>query len=347
MALDPENQAINAGRITAASPAYPYGSSKEETVPGLGDGTPYAVDRANDIYGEQQSLLSDQGVIPNNTPDSLSNPQYLQAKRLLVARGHETGFDFHLDPGDIAHDLTVNPGTTVAATKDITIALDTAITKQIDAVWAAGDNAGGLPAGAVTTGDYINVFAILDLDPITGVKIVDVGFDSDPAAANLMAASGYTHYKEIGRAPLQTSTFSEFSYDGDGWYRRLNIWPLFPGIPLSSTSSQSAANFVVNTELAGAQVRLGIDLFAFLPTAGAGIVRIQVLGTEFVHSGNVAWAAHGIVDLFTSTVYSTVVDEFRLDAVGELQLAATVIVSGGTNSGGVSMGLLGWKVDRS
>ena len=68
------------------------------------------------------------------------------------------------------------------------------MTKQIDANWAAGDDAGGFPSGlslAADTGYYL--FAIGKAD-----GTVDFGFDTSATAANLLSdATGYTYYKAI------------------------------------------------------------------------------------------------------------------------------------------------------
>lgn len=66
-------------RTTAPSSDYPYGSSKDETSPGAGDGTPYKLARANDIYGFQQALLKAVGIVPSGNADKVGESEYLQA----------------------------------------------------------------------------------------------------------------------------------------------------------------------------------------------------------------------------------------------------------------------------
>ena len=70
----------------------------------------------------------------------------------------------------------------------------TALTKQIDANWVAGDAAGGFPSGlslAATTGYYLYMIGKTD-------GTVDYGFDTSLTAANLLSdATGYTYYKAI------------------------------------------------------------------------------------------------------------------------------------------------------
>ena len=73
-------------RTTAVAPAYPYGSSKDETTPGANDGTPYEKARADDIFGFQQALLKFAGIVPSGNADTAQASQYLQAL-LDVAMG--------------------------------------------------------------------------------------------------------------------------------------------------------------------------------------------------------------------------------------------------------------------
>lgn len=67
------------GKITAASLDYPYGSSKNETTTGAGDGTPYTKIRADDVFGFQQSLLTAAGLTPSGDPDTVQDAQYLDS----------------------------------------------------------------------------------------------------------------------------------------------------------------------------------------------------------------------------------------------------------------------------
>lgn len=79
MAINPNTNPTMAGRITAPSAAYPYGSSKDESGAGVGDGTPYFKGRADDIFGMQQALLSLASIVPSGNADSVTASQYAQA----------------------------------------------------------------------------------------------------------------------------------------------------------------------------------------------------------------------------------------------------------------------------
>lgn len=85
MAINPSTNATMAGRVTAADANYPYGSSKDETAPGAGDGTPYFKARADDIFGFQQALLAAASIVPSGSADNAVTSQYLNAIRIMAA----------------------------------------------------------------------------------------------------------------------------------------------------------------------------------------------------------------------------------------------------------------------
>lgn len=66
-------------RVTAPDADYSYGSSKNETTPGAGDGTPTELARSNDVFGLQQSLLRAAGITPSNVADTQLVSEYVQA----------------------------------------------------------------------------------------------------------------------------------------------------------------------------------------------------------------------------------------------------------------------------
>ncbi len=84
MAINNSTNPNYAGRVTAQTPEYPYGSSKNESSPGAGDGTPYNKERANDVFGLQQSLLSACGIVPSGNADNVLDSQYMQALVELI-----------------------------------------------------------------------------------------------------------------------------------------------------------------------------------------------------------------------------------------------------------------------
>ena len=107
-------------------------------------------------------------------------------------KGHITGLVPAIDPTDTDHDILISTGSCVDAGTSAFLTLSAAITKQIDATWAAGDDVGGLFSGTVANSTWYHVFLIRNPNTDT----VDAGFDTSASAAN--APSGYTQYRRLG-----------------------------------------------------------------------------------------------------------------------------------------------------
>ncbi len=91
------------GQIDPATPQYPYGQARNIVVPGDGTGTPWRADLLNDLFGMQQALLNQAGIVPTNTPDEVGNSQYVDAMSSLFS-GQEPNLL-------IGQDLQRNPHT--------------------------------------------------------------------------------------------------------------------------------------------------------------------------------------------------------------------------------------------
>lgn len=109
--------------------------------------------------------------------------------------GEINGFQMSNDAGDTAHDINIKIGYCKDNSNTYTIARDE-ITKQIDANWSAGDDAGGFPSGlTLSNSTWYHFFVIYD--PATGNT--DAGFDTSITASNLIAdATAYTAYRRVG-----------------------------------------------------------------------------------------------------------------------------------------------------
>lgn len=69
-----------------ANPAdgdHPYGSIKNDSIPGAEDGTPLDAVWANDLVGFTDALLAEAGVVPSGQPDKLGASQRVEAIKLL------------------------------------------------------------------------------------------------------------------------------------------------------------------------------------------------------------------------------------------------------------------------
>lgn len=79
-------------RVNPATPDYPFGSIKNESVPGAKDGTPLDADWGNDMAGFDAALLVEAGISPNNQPDKAGSSQRLQALNKVFCRKDEFQF---------------------------------------------------------------------------------------------------------------------------------------------------------------------------------------------------------------------------------------------------------------
>lgn len=73
-------------RANPADADYPYGSIKNESVPGAKDGTPLDASWGNDMLGFTDALLDDAGITPNGLPDTVQSSQRLDALKTVVRK---------------------------------------------------------------------------------------------------------------------------------------------------------------------------------------------------------------------------------------------------------------------
>lgn len=126
-----------------------------------------------------------------------------------LVRGYIGGLKLS-NAADADHDITVAAGSCVDTTGVFPMILATAITKQIDATWAAGTNAGGLFSGSVANNTLYYVFLIRK----TSDGSIDAGFDTSVTAANI--PSGYAAYRRIGAVRTDSSAnIRPFTQNGE------------------------------------------------------------------------------------------------------------------------------------
>ncbi len=112
MGLNPETQFP--GKIEPSSPEYPYGEARNVTVSGDGTGTPWIAALTNDLFGLQQTLLSEAGIVPSGNPDTVVDSDYFNAFRLLFGRAVKNIVDLRLEEGVAQGQLMDVLGHTVA-----------------------------------------------------------------------------------------------------------------------------------------------------------------------------------------------------------------------------------------
>ena len=112
---------------------------------------------------------------------------------------------------DAEHDISVAAGTARDTADGVTITLDSAMVKRIDAAWASGTGNGGL---ATTLTLAANTWYHMHGIVVGGAA--DVGFDTSPIAATLVAEDSATAYRRIGAVFTDSSSnIIPFSQVGD------------------------------------------------------------------------------------------------------------------------------------
>jgi len=78
MAIDPSTE--YPGQIDTSDPSgYPYGKPRDDITDDDGTGTPLQDRWLSDVFGLQQALLEESGIVPSGTPDKVGASQYLEA----------------------------------------------------------------------------------------------------------------------------------------------------------------------------------------------------------------------------------------------------------------------------
>jgi hypothetical protein len=112
---------------------------------------------------------------------------------------------------DAEHDISVAAGTARDTADEVTITLDSAMVKRIDASWASGTGNGGLATTLTLAADtWYHMHGIV----VGGAA--DVGFDTSPTAATLVAQDSATAYRRIGSVYTDgSSNIRAFKQTGD------------------------------------------------------------------------------------------------------------------------------------
>lgn len=132
------------------------------------------------------------------------------ALQMLVGGGI---FGLTLSNGtDATNDINIAAGVTVDDAEGTVLRRTASITKQLDAAWAVGTNAGGLDTGSIANTTY-HVFLIQRTD--TGV--VDALFSTSATAPTL--PTSYTLQRRIGSILREGGTIIAFTQYGDLFQR--------------------------------------------------------------------------------------------------------------------------------
>jgi hypothetical protein len=186
--------------------------------------------------------------------DSIDADDYNYLLSRMRPRGHLFGLTLSNNGTDPTNDIDVAAGEAVDNSDGELMVLSSSMTKQLDAAWAAGSNAGGRDTGAIADGWWA-VWLIKNL--ATGV--VDVLFSLSATSPTM--PTGYTKKRRIGWIRRSSGAILAFKQTGDRLLWKAMIQDRAPAAPggtartamtLSAPPDSIAVVAVVATAASGA-----------------------------------------------------------------------------------------------
>lgn len=245
--------------------------------------------------------------------------------------GHLFGLTLSNNGTDPTNDIDIAAGKCRSDDDTTDMVLASALTKQLDASWAVGTNAGGRASGAAIANTTYHVFLIKR--PDTGV--VDVAFDTSATGANIAANTdaAYTKKRRIGSIVRSGSVIRAFKQDGDTF-----IWSV-PSGDVSVTNPGTSAVLRTMTLPVGIRVQAIISAFGYANTAAANTSSIFISDpsiTDSVPSNSVfnltSYNGGSVENQNGSTVYVFTNTSAQVRSRVQQSAAGTVLV----------MNTLGW-----
>lgn len=208
-------------------------------------------------------------------------------------RGYLSGMTLSNNGSDATNDIDFAAGECADSTNATLIRATSGLTKQLDATWAAGTNAGGKMSAAAIANTTYHCFAIIKDSDGT----VDFGFDTSATAPTM--PSGYTYFRRIGSILRESAAIVAFTQDGDYFAR--NAATLDIDVTTPGTSAVSRA----------LKVPLGIKVEAFgnCQIAAAGATAVHLLSDLDVSDQSPSTA--GVIGTVTAAASGFASAQFR------------------------------------
>ena len=211
-----------------------------------------------------------------------------------------SGLAWALDAGDTDHDIEFSAGAAADDTNSDIMVSSGTITKKADAVWAEGDDEGGLDTGTIAVDTWYHFFEIKN--PTSGT----VDFLISTSLASPVMPTGYTLKRRVGALKTDGSgNFIPVTTYGSGTNRTIQLNT--PVQEVNTTSSTTAANITLSSVPTGVKVNAmftGVGDFAggavifYDPDTGAKTPN-QATGLGHIMSANND--GNGYFECFTNT----------------------------------------------
>ncbi len=158
----------------------------------------------------------DQDAMTDDSAIAVASQQSIKAYAdAIFPRSYLAGLTTSNDT-DTDHDINITAGECKDSANAVNIVLSSEITKQIDASWVAGDDAGGLSSSLWDLNSDAAIDTWYHVHVIVVSGTVGIGFDTSVTAANLVTDHSATAYRRIGSALTDGSAnIIGFSQVGD------------------------------------------------------------------------------------------------------------------------------------
>jgi hypothetical protein len=171
---------------------------------------------------------------------------------LYFPTGHLSGLTLSNNGSDATNDIDIAAGKARDSTDSYNMVLAAALTKQLDAAWAVGTNAGMRATGVAIANTTYHIFLIRRAD--TGV--VDIAADTSVTGANIAANTdaAYTAVRRIGSIVRVSNAIKAFTQVGDEF--RWNV----PLLDINTSAQSTTAILYTLTVPIGIKVSPFLDL---------------------------------------------------------------------------------------
>lgn len=198
---------------SSPSPQYPYGSLRQETALGLGDGTPLDVEWGNDFEAFKQTAFSRSGLVPSGNTDTVTNSEMFNAMQDSTTRSlwerSATESGYNLVAGSFEES-----GTLINAN-------DVLWSKKLNKIFSG-------PAGVVAAGTNPASGGFVDRSPITlSSKMIALELNRGVPDFDFSTNTGTDNYAAIAeclsRAKVLGWSVTSLSGGAFGFSGHLNI----------------------------------------------------------------------------------------------------------------------------
>lgn len=249
-------------KTDAPSPAYPYGSARNISVPGDGTGTPWEQAIVNDLWGWMQQLLDAASIVPTNSPDEVGASQYFTAMRATAGfPGLIVPMMLNADPATFGLRILLLDGSGVLRASypdlDAAVYVGDSLNPSKDGFYHADDAAGTSrnTAGAyLILGDFRGYFlrGTGGIDPQVGRTRAGTQGDALENHFHEIRSYAGTRFREIEFSGLSKGTgrvlhsMAELGDTENIGYAQSVVGTDFAGISVSTSSETRPSNWAVD-----------------------------------------------------------------------------------------------------